>query len=85
LLNTSTDRLDPVTREHFAYLGAMAPKPATFDLDAMAAIWEVEDARPTARILVDRGLLELQTATGRFSLHAVLAMHAHSLLDASPD
>jgi Domain of unknown function (DUF4062)/NB-ARC domain len=81
LLRLSTGRLDPATRERFAFLGAMAPKPATFDLAAMAGIWLVEDARPTARTLVDRGLLEPQLGTGRFQLHSVLAMHARSLLD----
>jgi hypothetical protein len=81
LLRLSTDRLDPATRERFAYLGAMAPKPATFDLEAMAGIWLVDDPRPTARTLVDRGLLEPQLGTGRFQLHSVLAMHARSLLE----
>jgi hypothetical protein len=82
LLRLSTDRLEPETRERFMYLGAMAPKPATFDLEAMAAIWLVDDPRPTARELADRGLLEPQLGTGRFQLHSVLAMHARSLLQA---
>ena len=81
LLRLSTDRLDPATRERFAFLGAMAPKPATFDLAGMAGIWLLDDPRPTARTPVDRGLLEPQLGTGRFQLHSVLAMHARSLLD----
>lgn len=80
LFRQSTDMLDPDTRERFAFLGVFAPKPATFDLPAMQAIWMVDDARPTARTLADRGLLEPLIGTGRFQLHAVLKDHAASLL-----
>lgn len=78
LLQKSTDRLDEQARECFAYLGAFAPKPATFDLAAMRAVWEIEDPQPVARILVDRGLLE-PVGSGRFQMHALLVMHARSL------
>jgi hypothetical protein len=83
LLKKSTDWLDEQTRDCFAYLGSLAPKPATFDLEAMAAIWEVgeEEATSVARKLVDRGLLEPIVGAGRFQLHAVLVMHARSLLE----
>jgi NB-ARC domain/Domain of unknown function (DUF4062) len=82
LLRTSTNRLDEQTRERFAILGAFAPKPATFDLGAMQDVWEVGDARPTARTLTDRGLLEPLIGTGRFQMHALLVKHAASLLRA---
>ena len=36
LLRRSTDLLDEETRQRFAYLGLFVPKPATFDLEAMA-------------------------------------------------
>jgi hypothetical protein len=81
LLAKSTDRLDPIDRERFATLGAFAPKPATFDLDALRAVWMVDDARPTVLELVDRGLLEPIPAQGRFWMHAVLVMHAVALLE----
>jgi len=55
------------------------PKPATFDLGAMAALWEINDPRPTVRTLVNRGLLEPLTG-GRFQMHALLVLHAKSLL-----
>lgn len=80
LLQRSTDLLDSFTRDCFTYLGAFAPKPATFDLTAMKAVWQMEDPRPIARALVDRGLLEPVPTTGRFQMHAILAMHAKSLL-----
>lgn len=80
LLQRSTDHLDSLTRDCYAYLGAFAPKPATFDLAAMKAVWQVEDPKPIARTLVDRGLLEPVPTTGRFQMHAVLVMHAKSLL-----
>jgi len=78
LLKKSTDRLDDFTRECFAYLGPFAPKPATFDLSAMKAMWEVKDPKPIARVLVDRGLLE--PVGERFQMHALLVAHADSLL-----
>lgn len=80
LLARSTDRLDDLTRDRFALLGAFVPKPATFDGAAVAAVWQVDDARPTLRLLVDRGLLE-PAGGGRFQMHALLAVHARALCD----
>lgn len=79
LLQKSTDRLDPEIRERYAYLAAFAPKPATFDLRAMQTVWLIEDPKPTIRILVDRGLLELIGETGRYQMHALLVLLAKSL------
>lgn len=79
LLKKSIDRLDVQTREYFAYLGAFAPKPATFDLTAMKAVWMVDDAKPIARRLVERGLIE--PVGGRFQMHALLAAHARLLCE----
>lgn len=78
LLKKSTDRLDDFTRDCFAFLGPFAPKPATFDLDAMKAVWMVDDPKPIARTLVERGLLE--PVGSRFQMHALLVAHARSLL-----
>jgi len=78
LLQRSTDRLDLETRKRFALLGAFAPKPATFDLAAMQAVWRVTNPRPTVRTLVARGLLEPINA-GNFQIHALLVMHARSM------
>ncbi len=79
LLKKSTDRLDAHTLDCFAYLGAFAPKPATFDAAAMKAVWEVDDPKPIIRTLVDRGLLE-PSGEGRFWMHAILVAHAKSFL-----
>ncbi len=80
LLKRSTDALDEHTRECFVFLGAFAPKPATFDLKAMEAVWQVEDPRPIVRKLVSYGLLE-PVGNGRFQMHALLVAHARSLLE----
>jgi hypothetical protein len=85
LLKQSTDRLDQTTRDRYACLGPFAPKPATFDLQAMQAVWQVsdiEDAKSTVRALANRGLLEPIIGVGRFQMHAVLVLHAKSLLSA---
>jgi len=80
LLRRSTDLLDSETHQRFAYLGLFVPKPASFDLAAMAAAWDVPDPKPTIRTLVNRGLLE-PVGGGRFQMHALLAAHARSLLE----
>jgi DNA-binding SARP family transcriptional activator len=80
LLRRSTDALDDETRQRFADMGLFVPKPATFDLAAIATLWEVADPKPTVRILVNRGLLE-PLSGGRFQMHALLVLHARSLLE----
>lgn len=79
LLRKSTDHLDPDLREYFALLGPFAPKPATFGLEDMAAVWQLDDARPVVRQLVSRGLLE-PSGAGRFQMHSLLVAHANALL-----
>lgn len=79
LLRKSTDRLDEHTRDCFAYLGVFAPEPASFDLAALKAVWEVSDPKPIVVRLIERGLLE-PAGAGRFQLHSLLALHAKSFL-----
>lgn len=79
LLQRSTDQLDETTRDYFAILGVFAPKPATFDIEAMQAVWEVSDPKAVVRKLVGHGLLE-PVGSGRFQMHALLVQHAASLL-----
>jgi hypothetical protein len=50
----------------------------------MAAAWNVEDAKPSARILVNRGLLE-PVSGGRFQMHALLVLHARLLFEGMAD
>ncbi|HSE23017.1 MAG TPA: NB-ARC domain-containing protein, partial [Pyrinomonadaceae bacterium] len=79
LLQRSTAQLDELTRDCFAYLGAFAPKPATFDSGAMKAVWMVDDPTPIIRKLVGQGLLE-PVGAGRFQIHSLLVQHALTLL-----
>lgn len=83
LLQESTDLLDDFTRDCFAYLGAFAPKPATFDLEAMKSVWKVEDPKPILRTLLNHGLLEYVFELDRFQMHSLLVMQAQSLLTAA--
>lgn len=80
LIRRSTDTLDDDMQQRFAMLGILVSKPATFDLGAMAAAWEIPDPKPFARILVNRGLLE-PISGGRFQMHALLVAHARALLE----
>jgi hypothetical protein len=79
LLNRSTGQLTPEARHALAFLGVFAPKPATFDLEALKAVWNVADPRPLAQLLVDHGLLE-PVGNGRFHIHRLVREHARSLL-----
>ena len=81
LLARSTERLPEDLRELFSLLGSFAPKPATFDLEALRAVWDTSDPRPGVRSLVKHGLLE-PLGEGRFRMHALLVAHARSLLEA---
>ena len=78
LLKKSTDTLRKEAQIHFAFLGAFAPKPATFDLAAMAAVWLADDPKPFVRTLVNRGLLE--RIGERYQMHSLLVAHARNLL-----
>ena len=82
LLRRSTDLLDSEDRLRFAYLGAFAPKPAQFDASDLAVVWDVEDPRPTLRRLAGHGLIE-PIGNGVLQMHALLVMHATSLLAAA--
>jgi hypothetical protein len=79
LLKKSTDALDDLSRDCFAFLGVFAPKPATFDFDAMKAVWEIADPKPIIKNLVRYGLLE-PVGPNRFQLHDLLVQHAYTLL-----
>ncbi len=79
LLQRSITYLPPRTQACFARLGALAPEPATFALDAMRDVWELADPVPMVRELIGRGLLE-PVGEQRFHMHAVLHKLANSLL-----
>ena len=78
LLHRSTDVLDEPIREYFTFLGAFAPKPATFDLNSLQVVWQIDDPKPIVRQLVGHGLLE-HVGRGRFQMHRILVDHARSL------
>lgn len=80
LLKKSTDLLGGTTRERFALLGVVREKPATFDLKFMRIQWETDEPKPTADLLVDRGLLE-PVGNQRFTMHALLVALAYSFLE----
>lgn len=80
LLRRSTDVLDEEAQDCFAFLGAFAPKPATFDLAAMASVWEKRDPKPMVRKLASHGLIEY-VGDGRYQMHSLLVQHANSLLE----
>jgi hypothetical protein len=78
LLQISTDALDELTRKCFTSLGKLASTAATFDVQAMKAVWQVEDPTSIIWKLVRRGLLE-PVGGDRFHVHEWLVTHARSL------
>jgi DNA-binding SARP family transcriptional activator len=80
LLQRSIDRLSADLQERFAVLGVFAPKPATFSLEAIQAVWGDRNPKPAIKALVDRGLLE-PVGGGIFQMHALLVMQARALFD----
>lgn len=84
LLQRSVERLSTEMQERFALLGVFAPKPATFSLAALEAVWETGDVRPTVRLFVDRGLLE-PARSGHFQMHALLVLLAKSMFEELED
>lgn len=80
LLQRSVERLSLEIQAKFALLCVFAPKPATFTLDAIRAVWAVDDPRPILRTLVGRGLVE-PTGEGLFQIHALLVMLARSMFE----
>ena len=84
LVSKSIELLKEQTQELYPFLGAFAPEPATFDLNALMAIWQIEDPQPIVDELIDMGLLK-PDGNGRYFQHALLAMHAKSLLKKDAD
>jgi len=80
LLQHSTDLLTETERLCFALMGVVAPKPATFTYDDLENYWDVGDAKPIIRTLIDRGLLEYLPEQNAYWLHSLLVMHANTLL-----
>jgi hypothetical protein len=80
LIQKSIDSLDDFTRVCYAQLGVFAPKPATFDINILKNMWQLEDPKPIIRILFNRGLLEYVPELDRYQIHVLLVMFAKSLL-----
>ena len=79
LLHRSIDRLDETTKRHFASLAPFAPKPASFDLEILKKIWQVDNPKPILKKLIAIGLLE--PIGERFQMHALFIQLALSLLE----
>ena len=76
LYKRSVDFLPQDARKGFFCLGAMSPKPATFDLAALRDLWFfLPDPLPALTVLADSGLLE-PLSNGRFQMHAMLVAYA---------
>lgn len=80
LFRLSLQNLPRSEQEAFACMGSFAPKPAAFNLRAIAAVCGLEDPVATVKTLVGRGLLEPQ-GSERFQMHYTLAMYGRHLLD----
>ncbi|MEO1289240.1 MAG: NB-ARC domain-containing protein, partial [Chloroflexota bacterium] len=84
ILQRSVQQLSQSLQERFTLLGVFAPKPATFTVDAIQAVWDSDDIRNDVRQLVNRGLLE-PIQDQRFQMHALIAMLARSMVEGDYD
>jgi tetratricopeptide (TPR) repeat protein len=78
-LTLSYDLLDPELQEGWR---ALAVFPETFDVEAAAAVWEVEpdEARDTLGGLLRYSMVEWDEASGRYRLHDLARLFASSRL-----
>ena len=77
----SLDGLPEASRNAFYKLGAFAPKPERFSLEAAGAVTEADDR--SLSFLAARNLLEVDRASRRFSLHPIIADVARAKLEQS--
>lgn len=81
LLDRSLALLGQRERRLFAMLSVFGEKPIHCDLDAIKAVWGVEDPEPVKDQLVDLGLLELESeGKPRYQMHALLVQYGYQLL-----
>jgi hypothetical protein len=80
LFKRSVETLTSDGQLAFASLGVVRHKPATFALETIKAVWELESPEHLILDLVGRGLLEA-TKDRRFVMHQTLHMYANKLLD----
>lgn len=80
LFKRSVQTLTEEGQMAFAALGVFREKPATFALEAMKDVWEIESPDYLIMDIVGRGLLEA-TNDRRFRMHQTLHMYANKLLD----
>lgn len=84
LFKRSVETLTPEGQYAFAGLGVFKEKPATFNAEALEAVWEVSNPEPLISTLIGRGLMEA-ASDRRYRVHQTLHMYAQKLLDAYDD
>lgn len=77
ILGMSVDRLDKIDKERFAMLSEFGAEPLTWEVDAVASVWEcsLEDAEITVSQFVKRGLVTVHSSS-EYWMHALLADYA---------
>jgi len=80
LLHQSIEQLSEKSKNCFIYLGVFARDPARFRLDAMKAVWKVENPADVVRELVDKGLLEFIRDGQYYEMHNLFHDYIQSFL-----
>lgn len=81
ILGMSVERLDPIEQERFAMLSVFGAEPLTWQLDAVAHVWECSEveAEKTILRLIQRGIIGVRDSS--FWMHALLADYAAELCE----
>lgn len=80
LLDSSVQRLSVDMQNCYAMMGAFAPKPYVFDLDALQFVWEAYSQQPVnvLRELIAYGFIE-PVDSEEFWMHSIFVGHAKTL------
>jgi hypothetical protein len=80
LFEKSLGLVEKEWRPFYGMLSVFGGKPIDYNLNAIKAVWDVEDPKPIVGKLVELGLLELVDGeVPRYQLHALLVEHASHL------
>lgn len=83
ILGMSVVRLSLTDQERFALLAVFGSEPLTWQVDAVAHVWDcpMEDAEATISRFIQRGLVTYRSVQNDYWVHALLADYASEMME----